>query len=443
MVGQLMISRKSEMHYEAISVPELKVKEFKYLRIMNKNLLFISMMLFSCTLLLSQSTSSPYSYFGLGIEESPGTGVNRVLGGTGIGMKSNKFLNNINPASYSGIDSMSFIFELGLNAKITQYSYNSTTNKHIDANLNYLAMGMRPATWWAICLGITPYSSVGYKISGSGIVEGELSSYSKTYLGEGGISQLYFGNSFKLFKNLSVGINGSYLFGSIVHKEVIAGGNEIPQLILNKTFHANSLLLDYGLQYGIKHGKYQYTLGLIYGPSRHLKTSKTVDIDFDSDTIDLDNSGKENFYIPEKKGLGFSVERTNGLLFAFDYSTRGWSKTNYDNPLVRATDSQRFSAGFEYTTPKNYVNRGLSGWKYRLGGYYEKSGMIVKEHQLNKRSVSFGLGIPIKNELSMINISFEYGDFSAYSTNLMKETFYLMHLNFSLQDTWFMKRKYN
>lgn len=52
-----------------------------------------------------------------------------------------------------------------------------------------------------------------------------------------------------------------------------------------------------------------------------------------------------------------------------------------------------------------------------------------------------GVGIPMKRELSNINVSFELGDYGTLSDDLIKENYLLIHLNISLQDKWFQKRK--
>lgn len=408
---------------------------------MRRTLIFIVLSVFALNL-FSQTTSSPYSYFGLGHEENPGTAINHALGGTGIGSKSSNYLNTLNPASYTGIDSLSFIFDFGINSKFTRYKNLSTSANQLDANLDFLAIGFKAKPWWATSLGVSQHTTVGYNIEGTGIIEGELSTFSKIYTGKGGVSQFNIGNSFQLGKQISLGVNASYLFGSIDHTETIGGDNELQKYVLNQNYRMHNIVFDYGLLYSLIKEKYSFTLGLIYGPSKSLVTNKTIDLTYNSDTLEIDNNSKEKFYYPDKKGIGFSFEKDEKLRFAFDYITRGWSKTYYADPLVRSCDSQRFSSGIEFKPSSKYaISSGLSKWTYRLGAYYETSNMIIKQHQLISRSLSLGVGIPMKRELSNINVSFELGDYGTLSDNLIKENYLLIHLNISLQDKWFQKRK--
>jgi len=169
--------------------------------------------------LSSQTTSSPYSIFGLGYLESNAIGPFKAMGGTGIAFLSDKSVNFMNPASYSGLDSLISVFELGVFGKYTMFSTSRETQSLINANLKYVAMGFRIAPWLATSFGFSPYSSIGYSISVDSPVEGTNQEYLKTFTGNGGINQVYLGASVKIVRNLSLGFNAAYLFGNITHTE--------------------------------------------------------------------------------------------------------------------------------------------------------------------------------------------------------------------------------
>src|SRR4030042_310351 len=162
----------------------------------------------------AQGTSSPYSIFGAGQVENSGFGVGKAMGSTGIALKSFNSLNNINPASYGGIDSLSFLFEVGMFAGYTRSESRKEIQHQFDGNMRYLALGCRVTRWWASSLGIVPFSSGGYRVTSKGNMEGELTPYTKTYTGEGGLNQFYFSNAFSPIKSLSLGVNASYVFGA-------------------------------------------------------------------------------------------------------------------------------------------------------------------------------------------------------------------------------------
>jgi len=46
------------------------------------------------------------------------------MGGLGVGLRQGTYVNAVNPASYSAVDSMTFIFDFGASTGITWYAEN-------------------------------------------------------------------------------------------------------------------------------------------------------------------------------------------------------------------------------------------------------------------------------------------------------------------------------
>ena len=59
-------------------------------------------------------TSSPYSRFGYGILGDNAIGAQRAMGGVGYALHNNRQINVMNPASYASMDSLTFLFDIGL-----------------------------------------------------------------------------------------------------------------------------------------------------------------------------------------------------------------------------------------------------------------------------------------------------------------------------------------
>ena len=82
--------------------------------------LFIAAVLFLCTVQLSVSqnnTNSPYTRFGYGdVTESTATEL-RGMGGVSLGNRSRNTISPLNPASYSSVDSLTFMFDIGGSAR--------------------------------------------------------------------------------------------------------------------------------------------------------------------------------------------------------------------------------------------------------------------------------------------------------------------------------------
>lgn len=390
----------------------------------------------------SQSTSSPYSLFAVGKIENCGFGVNQAMGGTGIAFKSDNWLNNINPASYSGIDSMKFIFEVGLFGKYTNFKDSYGSDYKIDGNLRYLAIGMRFAKRWSGSVGIIPVSSVGYSINSSQPIEGLLLESYKTYSGNGGINRIYFGNSLKVTKNLSLGADLSYYFGKISQSETFASNDYFNSYEVNKSYYVNSIHFEYGLQYSFQPRNLQYTLGLTFGKQKTLNETNKASLIVSSDTIELENE-KADFYIPMKYGIGLAIVNGKRFKAGIDYELNDWSVIKFSNSMIDTKKSERFSFGIEYLPQKGHRDAGLKLIRYRLGAGYTKSYLIINSTPINSKSVSLGFGIPIRHEMSMINLAFEYGEEGTLKNRLIRERYFMAHFNITLRDEWFAKRKFN
>ena len=89
---------------------------------MNKSLCCLALMALTTFGASAQSgTNSPYSQFGLGDLAGQSVGFNKGMGGVGFGFRKGNEVNPMNPASYSSIDSLTFIFDAGLSGQMTKY----------------------------------------------------------------------------------------------------------------------------------------------------------------------------------------------------------------------------------------------------------------------------------------------------------------------------------
>jgi hypothetical protein len=80
---------------------------------------------------------------------------------------------------------------------------------------------------------------------------------------------------------------------------------------------------------------------------------------------------------------------------------------------------------------------------YRAGFYSEKTGLNINGESINEFGISFGLGIPAGGLFSNVNTTVELGKRGTTNANLIEENFINFQLSLSLNDRWFIKRKYN
>ncbi len=390
----------------------------------------------------AQNSRSPYSIFGPGEIQPKGFGKNLGMGGAGIGMPSGNFLNNLNPASYSGLDSLHFIYEAGFEGK--QSTFHSQGDKKEDNTFNfkYISFGFRVNDWWATSIGVTPFSNVGYTIKTESYVEGSNSKYQSNYEGTGGINNVYIGNAIKLGK-LSLGVNTSYMFGSIIQEELVFQPEDLfDPFIMQRTDYLHSFYFDYGLQYSFKLKKLDFTLGAIYSNQQNLVSRHQVDVKTtDYMTLSSTEYKSKHLKVPETMGIGINIRKGPFINVAADYELQKWSGIDYPIQRSEFLDSHRFAIGAETKPWGDIVT--LDWYKkivYRVGANYKTSYLNINGKQIEEIGITAGLGLPIKNLGTLVNFNVEVGKKGTVSNRLIRENYVLLHMNFSINEIWFRKR---
>lgn len=138
----------------------------------NKLLHFVFLLFLTATVAFAQNnTNSPYTMFGYGDINDNYSGEQRAMGGVAIGSRSKTSINTVNPASYSAVDSMTFMFDLGASMLGSRFTIDGKSTSKINANLEYLTMQFPLWKNTGFSMGILPYSFTGYDYSTSEIVD--------------------------------------------------------------------------------------------------------------------------------------------------------------------------------------------------------------------------------------------------------------------------------
>ena len=409
--------------------------------------------------ILAQSyTFSPYSRYGLGDIEHRGYGRNAAMGGAGIALSSSEHLNDLNPASYSSIDSSSFFFETGLKGFYQDLNTTDNNASFSDINFEYFSLGFPLARWGAATIGVRPASGTGYNFAN--ISEDEkLGRLSQEAYGTGSITRAFAGLSVKPFKFLSLGVHFSYLFGNLTSVNSIDYIDHPTALSYGRrqNIHVNDIYFDFGLQATIPlKEKSSITLGATFSPKTALKgyseelvaRGTSIEIEgelfIDADTLLYRNRdfSDDALKMPMSYGFGFAYNIENKLTITADYLTNGWDDITFPDEFTRTTTRTRYALGIEYIpnyrNPKSYVSR----IKYRLGGHLLNDYLVINNYQLEDFGISFGAGFPLKRSKTSINVAFELGQRGTTDYGLVKEKYFNIYLNITLHELWFMKQKF-
>lgn len=161
--------------------------------------LITSVLIFILLPLMAQNnTNSPYTRFGYGDLGERSFGAGRAMGGVGYGLRSSKQINPMNPASYSCMDSLTFLFDFGIAGQLSWFDDGNARQNDINGNVEYIAMQFPVHRRIALSFGLLPYSYVGYKFGALRNDKGV--TFTETYNGSGGLSDLYGGISVDIWK---------------------------------------------------------------------------------------------------------------------------------------------------------------------------------------------------------------------------------------------------
>ena len=380
------------------------------------------------------------------------------MGGTGLALRSNEHLNDLNPASYTSMDSSSFFFETGLKGFYQDLSTLDNNATFSDINFEFFAIGFPVSRWGAATIGIRPSSGTGYNFANIS-EDDKFGSISQEAYGTGSITRAYAGLSVKPLKFLSVGMHFSYLFGNLTsinsidyldHPSALSWGRR-------QNIHVNDVFFDLGLQATIPiRERNSITLGATFSPKTALKgyTEELVargtkveiegELFVDSDTIlynkrDFDDDALK---LPMSYGFGVAYNIEDKLTVTADVLTNGWDDITFPDEFSKTTTRTRYALGVEYIpnnrNPKSYVSR----VRYRFGGHLLNDYLVINNYQLKDFGISFGAGFPLKRSKTSLNVAFELGQRGTTDYGLVKERYFNVYLNITLHELWFMKQKF-
>ncbi len=390
--------------------------------------------------LAQNNTNSPYTRFGYGRLDDPAFGRCLGMGGLSIGLRGNTNVNPANPASYSAVDSMTFMFDMGISGAVSQFSGAGQQRTTGRGNLDYLAIQFSATKWMGISFGLMPYSSVGYDfaLSDSLVALGETTKYNHTYKGSGGISQVYLGLSFNLWKRLSIGANAYFLWGEMLHNRTQTFSNST---YYNTDFTSNLHVRSFNFRYGIQYTeriakKHTLTVGLTY-ENRSRLSGDYIQVQIDVDTIT--DTIKSSLQLPSFYGVGISYTYDDRLTVGVDYSMYEFSKARTFNAgkIDSLYNRHKWVVGAEYIhnpTGLRYVDR----VRWRLGGNLTTS--YISPNMLDF-GISIGVGFPLKTAKTMLNVAFEYDKIGKMARNGIREDCFKLSFNATINETWFFKSK--
>ncbi len=415
----------------------------------------IAIVLLSSVSAFAQKEQSPYSKFGYGMLGEYATSMQRNMGGVGIAMTSSRQINMMNPASYAQADSLSLIWDIGLDMTRLWSKENNETGKSFGGGLDYMTLQFPICKIVGASVGLVPYSSVGYSFGGEVKDEKDRLLGRSTFSGIGGLNELYFGVGVEPIKGLSIGANFSYLFGTIINDSYVIQDGGAANTLFEQSMEIRDWNVLVGLQYTLNIKElHKITLGATYSPKKDFR-GKTwgvyYDVNSDQKPDTVGHSKMNGQYSkPNAFGVGLSYTYNDKITVEGDFTYQDWGKAKYEglkddkgNVIQDKTEfDNRWKAalGFQYTPKErgNYFQR----MSYRCGANYTHDYIMVRGNNTKVYGAAIGFGFPTMGSKTIFNLGFEYKHrVASPASNLVSENYFNITVGVNFNEFAFWRNK--
>ena len=412
-------------------------------------LFLFTFLVFTSNLFAQKGTLSPYSFYGYGESLFSGTASQRSMGGLVSHVDSIHF-NVLSPASLAELKLVNY--NIGANYSRRNFISDANSLKNETAGVDYMTVAI-PTKFFGFGFGLLPKTAVGYRLSVSDEIDGV--NTSSNYEGNGGINQVFFSLGLSPIKNLGIGASVNYNFGNIFRAHTLQkdgidllsqlnNESELRGLEWNlssyyKIYFSNQLQMQ--IHYVYKPGAFLESLN-----NRYISTFTSLGEQRDNQEVNLIIEGLDETRskLPAKQTIGVGIGEPKKW-----YIGGHWTETDdsIDNSFyavgsVRYVPTSQLSIGGFYIPEYDSFS---SYWKrivYRIGFISSKTGMIMNDKPIENIGITFGVGLPVSG-FSNVNMGFELGKLGARDESLIEENYFNIRIGFSLNDRWFIKRKYN
>jgi hypothetical protein len=448
--------------------------------------------------------NSFYSIPGLGDFLPYGNIRNIGMGGVGLSTSHTDFINNVNPALLHANKNLNLdsaggnkhsVFDAGLMFMIQNSRTAITGLTNLSANFNYFSYAVplpfssesRLHNRWTTNIGLQQFSKVNYRATFrdaiSGGSPGDSAIYS--YSGTGGLYQLYWGNGMDITRNLSVGLQLSYIFGNRTDESIIQfiiPPSQQNQVLLSQKTNHNAIQIKPGIAYRKQiTGKNNKTIsdketeekqvirkdpdkeiyfnvGLVYDlftavhGKQVVSTQRRDSLNKVLDLTPLDTT-KLNVNIPSVYRLGISFDKPKSWSIGTDFSYSSWTTYKGFDRTSKFTNSFTIAVGGErYLSSVSKRNRNEDAARkiIRAGLTFTKMPFLINNAQVNDVSVSIGGSIPLTGGQKRLmgsapptkfNFALIAGERGTKQGNLVKELYVKLCVGIIISDLWFLKSK--
>jgi hypothetical protein len=403
--------------------------------------------------------NSPFSRLGIGDINAKTSSIRSFsMGGIGVASPNSAMINDLNPALlfYNSL----VTFETGVAGESKQISNQNQQQTSTNANLGYIALSMPISKRWASVIGLRPFSNVDYQTySEENVVNNPSVQVVKTYEGEGGLSEAFFGNGVKIWKGLTLGLQGSFLFGSInndagtILRDTTAQGLSSEKTVFSTRTTYSGLNVNSGLHYRHTVNERLFvSLGATYGWGGDiggirrtlLQRRDLTRNELPVEETALSDSISGSIYLPGSFSVGLGVDNGENWGIGIDFTAHQLSGFRSFEGRQELHDAFRFGMGGEYTPDMLSLDSYLKRITYRAGFSYARTPWMTNGNNVDDIAVTWGASFPVGRmtaiQRSFLNVGLALGKRGNLTDNPLREMYFRFQVGLSLNNRWFIRR---
>jgi hypothetical protein len=314
--------------------------------------------------------------------------------------------------------------------------------------------------WLGFAVGVVPYSNGYYNLINTVTEDDEeynpiIGEVQNTHKGAGSYNNFFAGFGISPVRNLSLGVNFTYLFGNIERDNLYLFTDDNNQFnnLSSENIRVYGFDFDYGIQYSFNlKNDFFLSAGLTYSMKQTYNSeyeklfsrfASYQSSEYSVDTLTYIYDEDSSVELPEEMGMGIAFGKRDLFLITADYTMTNWGEVSFHGYEEYLVNSSSIKLGVEFIPDRdanyNYLNR----IEYRLGGFIDSGHLMVNGEQLGEFGITFGAGLPMNRSKSRVNLHVEYLSRKGSPENdLHSENCITVGLSLNLYDNWFMKQKY-
>ena len=438
-----------------------------------RQLLNLSLLVAISTQLHGQTGGiNPYSVFGLGWMQPRQMTYGQLMGDASTSWRSGLYVNSAQPASYSDLKFTTLDLGGFYQSMYQSNEDNALWNSTGGFRDFGIAMPLHPTVGFAA--GLRPYSLVAYDMYSEDSTD-TFGKVARGYRGSGGISEAYFGTSWRPADWFSIGVNAYYRFGSQERNEIVQfEGSLLDDVHSVERVMVTGWNYELGTQLSIPVGMHQVTLGATYEPMGRLNAwydnyaytfyanANGGEVVRDSVIEAIGLEGET--FTGSQMQLGLSITRPMVELPIDRWSLHlGYRRMN-TTEVVRFTstgfglsdyqeDVEMYSASLSIVPSLAFPERHMKGYltqvAYRAGFNTMNTGLVINDQSVNQWNATLAAGLPLggnsvvgDRKFATLHLGMQLGQVGSHNNGLVQELQIRGLVGLTLNDQWFVKFKY-